>query len=168
MCNFDICGVQQKFTACLRTVKSFYRNIVTLTWKSPMAQQSLVKLLAVLIVTSESSCSITTNFNFPFSHVYNPALEEVTLGKLVKEGFDTHLSPFHLWVVRKAVGLGLHALPTREQLVDHIVDSQPKESKLVERRACCAAMLEEAIPAMRSVYECTHHWLALHNMLSLP
>ncbi|KAF8563569.1 hypothetical protein P879_06951 [Paragonimus westermani] len=127
-----------------------------------------VCLLCLFYVTCRPSCSTANHFGFLFSHVYNSAPEDVTLCKLVKESYDIHLSPFHPWVVRKAVGLGLHALPTREQLVDHIVENQPKGSKLVGREACRVAMLELAIPAMRSVYECTHHWLTLHNMLNLP
>ncbi|KAF7234810.1 hypothetical protein EG68_11256 [Paragonimus skrjabini miyazakii] len=215
MCNFDICGVQRKFTACLKDndvllqeycdaysevskLLSFFGKIFYFVTRDvdhklnilyehcnqdPVHYRSVKNMTEyeATVDANQVSCKGKANGCRTILRLHRAlvfvielvagictAPEDVTLCRLVKEGYDIHLSPFHPWVVRKAVGLGLHALPTREQLVDHIVESQPKGSKLVGREACRVAMLELAIPAMRSVYECTHHWLALHDMLNLP
>ncbi|VDP85532.1 unnamed protein product [Echinostoma caproni] len=96
------------------------------------------------------------------------APEDVSLRTLTKEAYEKYLSEYHSWAVRKAVDLAVYALPTREYLADHIVDGQPKDSPYNDRETCRSGMLNEALPAMRKVYDCVQNYLAQRNMLHLP
>lgn len=93
---------------------------------------------------------------------------DASLRTLTKDTYDADLGPYHTWTVRKAVSLAVYALPSREQLVDKIVDSQPPEYAVSTRGSCANVMLNHTLPSMRTVYECCDKWLAHYDMLQLP
>ncbi|KER28620.1 glycolipid transfer protein [Opisthorchis viverrini] len=96
------------------------------------------------------------------------ATEDESLRSMTKAIYDTRLAPFHPWPVRKAVSVAVYALPTREQLVSHICENQPVENNLNTREACRDAILQDALPAMRAVYDINTKCLESRNMLHLP
>lgn len=93
--------------------------------------------------------------------------EEVTLREIAKDSYDSILGSFHPWAIRKAVALAVYALPSRDQLVTDIIDDQPVDSNLRERDECKIAILNEALPAMRAVYDSVQKVFSEHNLLDL-
>ncbi|CAH8652946.1 unnamed protein product [Heterobilharzia americana] len=90
------------------------------------------------------------------------------LRNIARSVYDKTLAQYHPWPVRKAVGVAVYALPTREQLVCYIVQSQPSESGLLTREQCQEFLTTHTLPMMRTVYNCIQTIFEKHNMLNLP
>ncbi|CAH8875813.1 unnamed protein product [Trichobilharzia szidati] len=90
------------------------------------------------------------------------------LRNIARSVYEKTLAQYHAWAVRKAVSVAVYALPTREQLVQHIVQSQPRESGLFTREQCQEFLNTHTLPIMRTVYNCVQIILEKHNMLNLP
>ncbi|CAH8649703.1 unnamed protein product [Schistosoma guineensis] len=87
---------------------------------------------------------------------------------IARSVYDKTLSQYHPWPIRKAVGVAVYALPTREHLVHHIVQSQPPGSGLLTNEQCAEFLTSHALPVMRKVYDCIQAIFEKHDMLNLP
>ncbi|KAH8866571.1 Ceramide-1-phosphate transfer protein isoform 2 [Schistosoma japonicum] len=96
------------------------------------------------------------------------APKDEQLKNIARSVYDKTLAQYHPWPVKKAVGVAVYALPTREHLVQHIVQSQPPESGLLTQEQCTNFLTSSTLPAMRAVYDCIQAVFEKHNMLNLP
>ncbi|KAH9578275.1 glycolipid transfer protein domain containing [Schistosoma haematobium] len=87
---------------------------------------------------------------------------------IARSVYDKTLSQYHPWPIRKAVGVTVYALPTREHLVHHIVQSQPPGSGLLTNEQCAEFLSSHALPVVRKVYDCIQAIFEKHDMLNLP
>ncbi|CAH8649624.1 unnamed protein product [Schistosoma guineensis] len=87
---------------------------------------------------------------------------------IARSVYDKTLSEYHSWPIRKAVGVAVYALPTREHLVHHIVQSQPPGSGLLTNEQCAEFLTSHALPVVRKVYDCIQAIFEKHDMLNLP
>ncbi|XP_018646652.1 glycolipid transfer protein (gltp), putative [Schistosoma mansoni] len=90
------------------------------------------------------------------------------LKTMARSVYDKTLAQYHPWPIRKAVGVAVYALPTREHLVHHIVQSQPPESGLLTNEQCSEFLTSHTLPVMRKVYNCIQAVFEKHDMLNLP
>ncbi|RTG86609.1 uncharacterized protein DC041_0011109 [Schistosoma bovis] len=82
-------------------------------------------------------------------HLVAPPDEQLKV--IARSVYDKTLSQYHPWPIRKAVGVAVYALPTREHLVHHIVQSQPPGSGLLTNEQCAEFLTSHALPVMRKV-----------------
>ncbi|CAH8581761.1 unnamed protein product [Schistosoma turkestanicum] len=90
------------------------------------------------------------------------------LKTIARSVYDKTLAQYHPWPIRKAVGVAVYALPTREHLVHHIVQSQPPESGLVTQDQCVEFLTSHTLPVMRTIYNSIQSIFEKHDMLNLP
>lgn len=82
---------------------------------------------------------------------------------LSQEAYKGTLMKFHPWVVQKAALMAMHMLPTKEGLIQKIVDQEDQEA--VDK---AAETLKEAVTAMQKVYELTQDLYQEKDLLNLP
>ena len=70
--------------------------------------------------------SLSSQYFTPDPTLYPPATVSVSpnehLSAMVRTAYDAHLSAHHTWVVRKAVQVAVHVLPSRDSLVRQIIE----------------------------------------------
>ncbi|KAJ7306406.1 hypothetical protein JRQ81_009753 [Phrynocephalus forsythii] len=78
---------------------------------------------------------------------------------LCTDSYNASLANHHAWIIRKAATMAFYALPTRDAFLANMRVGTNEEA---------IAMLEEALPHIRKVYEVTESLYAQHNLLELP
>lgn len=93
--------------------------------------------------------------------------ETATLRDITKEAYENNLARFHPWAVRKVVNVAVYGLSSRNQLITDIIESQPPANKVTKREDCKEKILNQALPAMRAVYDTIQRILSDRSMLQL-
>ncbi|PAA53336.1 hypothetical protein BOX15_Mlig000594g4, partial [Macrostomum lignano] len=85
-----------------------------------------------------------------------------SISSIAGESYNESLANHHPWAVRKAVGLALYLLPSRETLL----------ANMAQQNACDAAgvrqLVTEAVPCLKDVYDQTQRLYSEAKALELP
>ncbi|CAB3362447.1 ceramide-1-phosphate transfer protein [Cloeon dipterum] len=79
-----------------------------------------------------------------------------------QDAYNVTLSNHHTWVIRKAAGVAMYALPTKENLLIRLFGGDQEEIKLAKKN------LPDMLAASREVHRRTQKLLEAHNLLLLP
>lgn len=80
-----------------------------------------------------------------------------------QEAYKKTLMRYHPWVVQKAALMAMHMLPTKEGLIEKIVDKSDEEQM---KKA--TETLNSAVSAMKKVYDITQQAYKEKDLLNLP
>ena len=78
---------------------------------------------------------------------------------LAQNAYADTLANFHPWIIRKAAGVALYALPTREQLLMQMGGGEEETT---------VAKIEETIKSIKPVYDITQKLYDDKNLHDLP
>lgn len=85
--------------------------------------------------------------------------EDSKTSVLCSEAYNESLAQYHPWIIRKAAGMALCALPTRDTFFE-VMNAGNQEQVI--------ALLGEALPVIAEVHQVTEELYAKNNLLDLP
>lgn len=81
---------------------------------------------------------------------------------IAQDAYKSSLNKYHPWIVQKAALLAMHILPTKEGLILKVCGDNP------EKQDRAVHTFNQAIKAMKAVYEKTEDIYRQYNLLDLP
>ncbi|KAK6466492.1 ceramide-1-phosphate transfer protein-like isoform X1 [Huso huso] len=91
-----------------------------------------------------------------------------SMGALCSVAYNQALAPYHSWLLRKAVGVALVALPDRVEFFRIVCGEEEKGEREREREREGRQLLERTVLAITRVYNITQEAYQVNGMLDLP
>ena len=85
--------------------------------------------------------------------------DDERLTGVATEAYDTTLSKYHLWIIRKGVGLAFYTLPTKAAILQKMVLDNDEET---------VSLLAKIVDNIRPVYDIVQKVYEDNNILNLP
>lgn len=85
--------------------------------------------------------------------------EDARTSTLCSEAYNATLAAYHSWIVRQAVNVAFHALPSRKVFLEAMNVGSSEQA---------VEMLGEALPFIEQVYDISQKLYAEHSLLDLP